>query len=105
MWNHPVWLYRGQETAGFHDIPHLALGFGRGIFCRGTMDEKHSEFLKVWMPEHLKRALQDLADLDERKTSEYVCGVLMDHVYGHQRKLCEVPTEGANRPGSGRRGP
>ena len=67
------------------------------------MDEKHSEFLKVWMPEKLKRALQDLADQDERKTSDYVCSVLTDHVFGVQRKLCHPPSEGAERGGSVRR--
>lgn len=69
------------------------------------MDEKHSEFLKVWMPPQLKLALHELADLDDRKLSDYVCNVLADHVYGAQRKLCAPVGEGANRPGSGRRGP
>lgn len=67
------------------------------------MDEKHDAFLKVWMPESLKRALQDLAEQDERKTSDYVCAVLMDHVYGHQRRLCDPPSEGATRTGAVRR--
>ncbi len=68
------------------------------------MDEKHGQFIKVWMPESLKRALQDLADLDERKTSDYVCQVLMDHVHGHQRRLCEPLNEGARRSDAVRRG-
>lgn len=67
------------------------------------MDEKHDAFLKVWMPESLKRALQDLAEQDERRTSEYVCAVLMDHVFGAQRRLCEPPSEGAGRSGAVRR--
>lgn len=68
------------------------------------MEEKHGDFIKVWMPESLKRALQDLADMDERKTSDYVCQVLMDHVHGHQRRLCEPLREGAQRGGLDRRG-
>lgn len=67
------------------------------------MNEKHGNWIKVWMPETLKRALQDLADMDDRKTSDYVCQVLMDHVHGRKRRLCEPLREGAQRGDSDRR--
>ena len=61
--------------------------------------------MKVWVPDHLKLALHELAELDERKLSDYVCHVLMNHVYGQQRKLCDPSNEGAHRDGASRRGP
>ena len=63
------------------------------------MEEKHDAFLKIWMPNRLKRVLQDLAEMDDRKTSDYICNVLEDHAFGRQRRLCEIPREGADRAG------
>ena len=66
--------------------------------------DKHTAFIKVWMPEALKRVLQDLAEQEDRSTSDYVCRVLEDHVFGFQRRLCNPPTEGAARSRADRHG-
>lgn len=64
--------------------------------------EKCLERVPVNMPESLKRDLQDLADLEERTTGEYIRLALELHVYGARRRL---KTEGHNRSCEVRNGP
>lgn len=66
------------------------------------MSEKCIAEIKLWLPEHMKRDLQDLADQDDRKTSELIRVVLEDWLYGAQRRLCRAGTEGAHRTDKGR---
>lgn len=67
------------------------------------MTEKCIAEIKLWLPEHMKRDLQDLADQDDRKTSELIRVVLEDYLYGAQRKLCRPSSEGSKRDEPGRR--
>ncbi len=52
---------------------------------RSKVEEKKSEALKIWISESLLLELSKLADVDDRKLSDYVARVLERHVYGHRR--------------------
>ena len=59
--------------------------------------EKCLAEIKLHVPEKLKRDLQDLADFEDRKTSELIRVILEGYLYGAQRKLCRPTSEGADR--------
>jgi len=61
------------------------------------MSEKCLTEIKVHLPISLKRDLQDLADFEDRKTSELIRVILEGYLYGAQRKLCRPNSEGTNR--------
>ena len=61
------------------------------------MTEKSQANIKLWLPDAMKRDLQDLADQDDRKTSELIRVILEDYLYGAQRRLCRTGSEGAYR--------
>ena len=61
------------------------------------MSEKCLAEIKLHVPEKLKRDLQDLADFEDRKTSELIRVILEGYLYGAQRKLCRPNSEGINR--------
>ena len=61
------------------------------------MTEKSQANIKLWLPDAMKRDLQDLADQDDRKTSELIRVILEDYLYGAQRRLCRPGSEGAHR--------
>jgi hypothetical protein len=42
--------------------------------------------LSVWVEKHIKLALQELADADRRNVSNYLTGVLSEHIDGQRRK-------------------
>lgn len=67
------------------------------------MTEKCIAEINLWLPEQMKRDLQDLADQDDRKTSELIRVVLEDYLYGAQRKLCRPSSEGPKRDEQGRK--
>ncbi len=60
-------------------------------------DDKKTESIKVWLSEALELELRRLADLDQRRLSEYIGVVLRRHVFGHVVPPSES-TEGAKRP-------
>ena len=61
------------------------------------MSEKCLAEIKLHVPERLKRDLQDLADHEDRKTSELIRVILEGYLYGAQRKLCRTESEGSSR--------
>ena len=61
------------------------------------MTEKCLTDIKVWLPIDVKRDLQDLADHEDRKTSELIRVILENHLYGVKRKLCRSDSEGSDR--------
>ena len=61
-----------------------------------TDDSKKTEGVKVWLSEPLELELRRLADLDDRKLSDYIGLVLRRHVWG--QAACPVQdAEGAMR--------
>lgn len=62
------------------------------------MDEKHSEFIKVWVRPTLKCKLLELAEREGRGYSDYANNVLEDHVFGRQRTLCDYTSEARTGP-------
>lgn len=54
-------------------------------------DAKKTEHVKVWLSEPLELELRRLADLDDRKLSDYIGLVLRRHVWGH---CSRVPLDG-----------
>lgn len=61
-----------------------------------TDDSKKTEGVKVWLSEPLELELRRLADLDDRKLSDYIGLVLRRHVWG-QAARCPTEMEGALR--------
>ncbi len=51
---------------------------------------KKTEPVKVWLSEPLELELRRLADLEERKLSDYLGLVLRRHVYGHASRMTDA---------------
>jgi hypothetical protein len=52
-------------------------------------NDKKTEGVKVWLSEPVELELRRLADLEDRKLSDYIGWVLRRHVYGHAIRLGE----------------
>lgn len=62
-------------------------------------DLKRTECLKVYVCEALELELRRLAELDDRKLSDYIAVVLRRHVFGHVAPGAE-DGQGPDRPTS-----
>ena len=46
-------------------------------------DDKRTECIKVYVSEPLELELRRLADVDDRKLSDYIAVIFRRHVFGH----------------------